>query len=153
MSNQKYYYEYNLASKKKGTTVRLGDDNVMRDFAYKTMTRDGCQLDTREYFYAFYLDAHNNLKGYQLVSIGGVSSVLVDPKIVYSAALMCLASSVVFVHNHPSGNPIPSTDDDMLTKRLVAGAKLLHMAVTDHVILTPDNNRFYSYRANAKLID
>lgn len=151
MSNQKYYYEYNLVCKKKGTTLRISDNEVMRGFAYKTMTQEGCQLDTREYFYAFYLDANCNLKGYQLVSVGGVNTVLVDPRIVYSAALRCLAYSVVFVHNHPSGNTKPSTDDDVLTKRLVAAAKLLDMPVIDHIIISPENDNCYSYKAYSKL--
>lgn len=151
MSNQVWYYEYKLVCKKKGTTLRLNDDKVMRDFAYKTMTQEGCQLDSREYFYAFYLDASCNLKGYQLISVGGVNTTLVDPKIVYSAALMCLASAVVLVHNHPSGNTTSSMNDDALTKRLVAAAKLLDMSVVDHIIISPENDTWYSYRAYSKL--
>lgn len=101
-------------------------------------------IDVTESFYAVFLNTDNRVKGFIKVSDGGVNGVIVDPKVVFSAALKCLASTVVFSHNHPSGNPRPSEEDKVLTNKLVAGAKLLDITVMDHVIVT--KRSFYSFR-------
>lgn len=150
MSNQKFYYEYKLVCKNKGVTPTLKDPEDAQKFIREIMEKDGCQLDVREYMYAIYLDSSNHVKGYQLIGVGGVDHVICDPKIVFSAALLCLASSVLVTHNHPSGNPKPSSNDDMLTKKLVAAGKLLNINVTDHIVVG-ETNCYYSYLANGRM--
>ena len=69
------------------------------------------------------------------VSIGGQSGTVVDPKVVFSKALMVRAAALVLVHNHPSGNPRPSEADKRLTTSLVEVGKALDLPVLDHVII------------------
>lgn len=102
-------------------------------------------FDVTESFYAVFLNADNRVKGFIKVSEGGVNGVIVDPKIVFSAALKCLATSIVLTHNHPSGNPRPSECDKALTKQLVSGAKLLNITIMDHIIVA-NGGRYYSFR-------
>lgn len=110
---------------------------------------DKAEVGVTESFYAVFLDKHNGIKGYIKVSGGGVNSILVDPKVIFCAALKCLASGIIVSHNHPTGNTTPSEQDRILTKRLTEGAKLLDIALIDHIIFTPC--RYYSFRDHGEL--
>jgi len=57
---------------------------------------------------------------------------------------------VIFVHNHPSGSPNPSNEDDDITKRLSMAAEIMGINLLDHIIITPHDN-FYSYRQDGKI--
>lgn len=94
-------------------------------------------LDLRESFYALYLDRSNKLLGYLLISIGGVTGTVVDPKVIFQTALKANACSVILAHNHPSGNPEPSRNDLLLTGKLKEAGELLEIQVLDHLILLP----------------
>ena len=83
------------------------------------------------------------------ISHGGVSETTVDPKIVLKAALGCLASSVVLIHNHPSGNPYPSSCDDKITQKIKLGCQNLDIQLTDHLIFSESS--YYSYADEGKL--
>ena len=73
------------------------------------------------------------------MSIGGVSSTVVDVKIVVKNALEKLASSLILVHNHPSGNANPGENDRIQTKLLKEAASLFDIALLDHLIIAGDN--------------
>lgn len=105
---------------------------------------DPLEIDVVESFYVLFLSAGNTVKGYIKVSSGGVDKVIVDPKVIFCAALKCLASRIVVTHNHPSGNPRPSEDDRKLTKRLSEAAKMLDMVLVDHIVV--GLGRYYSFR-------
>ena len=94
-----------------------------------------------EEFWVLMLSRNNRVIYEERLSKGGVSSTVVDPKLVFKSAIDKLASAIILVHNHPSGNCRPSTDDDRLTQRLKEGGKLLDISVIDHIIIT-ENNRF-----------
>jgi DNA repair protein RadC len=83
------------------------------------------------------------------ISHGGVSETTVDPKIVLKHALGKLASSVVLCHNHPSGNPYPSSCDDKITQKLKLACQNLDMQLTDHLVFS--ENSYYSYADEGKL--
>jgi len=92
-------------------------------------------LENKECFYVLLLNRSNKVLGYLLVSIGGVAGTVVDPKIVFQAALKANASSVILAHNHHSGNEKPSEADLQLTKKLKEAGQLLEISVLDHLIL------------------
>jgi DNA repair protein RadC len=75
------------------------------------------------------------------ISSGGVSQVVVDPRIIMKQAISQLASSLILIHNHPSGNLKPSRQDIDLTNKLKEGAALFNIRLLDHLIIT-DNNYF-----------
>jgi DNA (cytosine-5)-methyltransferase 1 len=101
------------------------------------------EIDLRETFIALFLNRRNRVTGYLTVSIGGISGTVVDPKVIFSAALKTLASAIILVHNHPSGNLKPSDADTRLTKQLKEAGKLLEISVLDHVIMTSEG--YYSF--------
>jgi DNA repair protein RadC len=75
---------------------------------------------------------------------GGLSSTIVDCKLIFATALKSLASSIIISHNHPSGNLTPSTEDNRITQKIKEGCQLLDLSLLDHVILTPDD-KYFSY--------
>ncbi len=77
----------------------------------------------------------------QPISQGGISGTVADPKMIFNYALNQLASGIILVHNHPSGNTKPSEADKRLTRQLAEAGKFLEIAVLDHIIFT-DNNYF-----------
>lgn len=83
------------------------------------------------------------------ISQGGTSETSADIRLILKAAIEKLAAGIVLCHNHPSGNILPSEQDDALTSRLCSAAKLIGMRLTDHIILT--DGSFYSYADEKKL--
>ena len=101
------------------------------------------RIELVEEFYILLLDRNNHCLGLSRVSQGGISSCLIDPKIVFATSLKSRASGIVLAHNHPSGNLQPSKADIDLTHKLKAGGKLLEIGVMDHLIVTP--HRYLSF--------
>jgi DNA repair protein RadC len=95
-------------------------------------------IDLRESFYALYLDRGNKVLGYLLISIGGISGTVIDPKTVYQTALKANASGVIIAHYHPSGNPLPSDADKLITRKLKDAGQVLDINLLDHLILLPE---------------
>jgi len=93
----------------------------------------------KEYFLVLCLDTRGKLIKTSEVSVGSLDSSIVHPREVFKEALTASAASVIFVHNHPSGEPEPSEDDIKLTRRLADAGNILGIDVLDHVI-TGDNN-------------
>jgi len=77
------------------------------------------------------------------VSEGGISQVLVDIRVVFKEAFENLATSIIVLHNHPSGKLQPSQEDQNLTKKIVQAGQLLQIRVLDHLIFT--NHGYYSF--------
>ena len=85
------------------------------------------------------LNRGNRVLGILDVSTGGFAGTIADPKVIFSTALKCCASSLVLAHNHPSGNLKPSQADINLTRKLKDGGALLDISVLDHLIVTSDS--------------
>jgi DNA repair protein RadC len=94
--------------------------------------------ETREHFLAIALDAKNHPLAELTVAIGGIAACSVAPADVFRPVLRAAAVSVLFVHNHPSGDPAPSEADVAITQRLWRAGDLLGVQVLDHVILGRD---------------
>lgn len=77
--------------------------------------------------------------GYAKISQGGICGTIVDVRIVAKYAVETLASSVILVHNHPSGNVTPSNDDKELVKRLHQALMVLNVKFYDSIIITEDS--------------
>jgi DNA repair protein RadC len=94
-----------------------------------------------EEFWLILLNRANKVVKKQNISQGGISGTVADPKLIFNHALNQLASGIILVHNHPSGNTKPSEADKRLTRQLADAGKLLEIAVLDHIIFT-DNDYF-----------
>ena len=103
----------------------------------------------QEHFLVMYLNQSNHVLKVKCISNGGTTNVIADPKIIFKNALSLNATCIVLGHNHPSGNPRPSEDDRLLTKKFVAAGKLLDINVIDHIII--GNERYYSFRDHGEM--
>ncbi len=88
-----------------------------------------------EEFHVLLLKRSNEVLAELKISIGGLTGTVADPKIIFSRALALGAAAMILIHNHPSGNPKPSTSDINLTNNLVKAGKFLDLPVLDHVII------------------
>ncbi len=98
----------------------------------------------KEYFLAIMLDTKSRLIKLADISIGSLDSSLVHPREAFREVISSCAASVIFVHNHPSGDATPSDDDIKLTRRLAQAGKIIGIEVLDHVIIGGD--RFLSLK-------
>src|SRR5688572_2517492 len=89
----------------------------------------------KEQFWAVLLDGKNRVLREERVSEGSLTASLVHPREVFAPAIRESAGAVVFVHNHPSGDPTPSVEDVEITRRLCAVADLVGIRVLDHVVV------------------
>ncbi len=92
-----------------------------------------------EEFWILTLSRANKIINKYKISKGGLSSTVIDNKIIFNYALSDLANSIILCHNHPSGNILPSENDKTITKKIIEAAKLLDIKVLDHLIITQTN--------------
>ena len=89
----------------------------------------------KEHFLVIMLDTRSRLIKVAEVSVGSLDSSIVHPREVFREAISASAASVIFAHNHPSGDTTPSEDDIKLTRRLGQAGELMGIDVLDHVII------------------
>ncbi|HYB99694.1 MAG TPA: DNA repair protein RadC [Candidatus Limnocylindrales bacterium] len=99
--------------------------------------------DKRESFYCVLLDGKNRLMGKVRISQGSLGASLVHPREAFRPAVREAAAAVLFVHNHPSGDPTPSVEDRRITDRLRRVGELMGISVLDHVIV--GRGKYYSF--------
>lgn len=104
-----------------------------RDVAELVLPR--LRFETKELFVAIYLSTKNHVLATPTLAVGTLSASLVDPRALFREAINHNAASVVLAHNHPSGDPSPSEEDVLLTRKLAAAGKLLDISVVDHLII------------------
>ena len=73
--------------------------------------------------------------GHNIVSMGGLDQVVVHPREVFRPALIAAAHSIIIMHNHPSGDPIPSDADIRVTRELIRAGRTLRVEILDHIIM------------------
>ncbi len=110
--------------------------------AYDLIYRDVMDLRHEE-FWVLLLNRANRMIKKKRVSEGGVSGTVADPKIIFKLALDELASGLIVVHNHPSGNLVASQSDIDLTKKLKEAGKFLEVQLLDHLIIA--GQKYYSF--------
>jgi DNA repair protein RadC len=89
--------------------------------------------------------------GFQLISQGGISGTVADPRVILKAALLVGATGLILVHNHPSGNLKPSHADSEITIKIREGCRFFDIQLLDHLILSgtdTDGTEFYSFAQN-----
>jgi DNA repair protein RadC len=91
--------------------------------------------EKREHFMALLLDARNGVLRTRTISVGDLASSIVHPREVFAEAIRHSAASIIIAHNHPSGDPTPSTEDIAVTTRLAEAGELLGIEVLDHIVL------------------
>ena len=116
---------------------------------YATYLRNELKDYRYEVFGVLYLNNSLKIKDFKIVSQGGMTSTIVDPKIVLKHALEENATKIILCHNHPSGNLTPSQADIDVTKKIKEGAALLDIKVIDHIIVSDEGH--YSFADEGEL--
>lgn len=98
----------------------------------------------KEYFKSVLVNSKGGILSIDDISVGELSSTPVHPREVYHMAVRKSAAAVIFVHNHPSGDPSPSREDEVTTRRLIQGGELLGIRVLDHIVI--GDGRYASMR-------
>jgi len=96
-----------------------------------------------EIFKVIFLNAKNEIIDTETLHEGTLNQSIVYPRKIMEKALKYNASSLIFVHNHPSGNARPSVQDREMTRNLVFAARMMDMDVYDHIII--GYNDYYSF--------
>lgn len=97
-----------------------------------------------EQFTVAFLNRANRILGISIMSKGGITGTIADPRLILATALKAAATGIILSHNHPSGNIQPSEIDIELTKKVDAASKFLDIKVVDHIIISP-NGTFFSF--------
>lgn len=121
--------------------IKIYSSNSIYEY-YQDKLKDKLQ----EYFYCVYLDTKNHIIKDKLLFIGTINESLIHPREIFKEAYLLSASSIICVHNHPSGNVNPSNNDIIMTKQLIEVGKILGIKVLDHIIIGKDN--YYSFNDN-----
>lgn len=140
-----------LASIELGKRINNKINNINQIKIYSSESifnyyKDKLSDKLQEHFYCVYLDTKNHIIKDKLLFIGTINQSLVHPREVFKEAYLLSATSIICIHNHPSGNVNPSNNDIIITKQLKEVGTLLGINVLDHIIIGRDN--YYSFNDN-----
>jgi len=107
------------------------------------------QHKKHEVFMVLYMNSANKINHSEIISQGGITGTVADPKMILKRALEHDATRIILCHNHPSGNLTPSRADKDLTHKIAEAAKYLDIMVADHIIVSEDG--YYSFADNGIL--
>lgn len=122
-------------SKRIATTDGIVHHIIKSAYDVSNLMMEEMRYLKKEVFKAILLDTKNQIIKVVNVSVGSLNSSIVHPREVYSEAIKCGCNSIIFVHNHPSGDPTPSTEDIQTTQRLENAGNILGIKVLDHVVV------------------
>ncbi len=122
--------------------IKIYSSNSIYEY-YQDKLKDKLQ----EFFYCVYLDTKNHIIKDKLLFIGTINESLIHPREIFKEAYLLSASSIICIHNHPSGNVTPSNNDIVMTKQLIEVGKILGIKVLDHIII--GKNNYYSFNDNS----
>ncbi|RVU00210.1 JAB domain-containing protein [Mucilaginibacter limnophilus] len=131
-----------IGRRRADTDIKVLDEITASRDAYNIMRRHLADLNHEE-FWIILINRANKVITKELVSKGGLSGTVADPKIIFHMALQHQASAIILIHNHPSGNLKPSQLDIELTKKIANAGRMLDINVLDHLIIT--DSGFYSF--------
>lgn len=144
------FYDLRLVKEKSGrydVDRKISGPKACLDYATEVL-----ELDTyaEECFVIITLNNKNFCTGVFKVSKGSINSAIVHPREVYKRALLNNAVSIIAFHNHPSGNPEPSSEDTAITKRLIDAGELIGIRFLDHIIVGSEGD-YYSFKENGEI--
>ena len=107
-----------------------------------------CEMD-REVLCVINLKSDGTPINCNIVSIGAVNQTLAEPRELFKASILSNAAQMLMMHNHPSGDPTPSREDMLITKRILDAGALIGIELLDHIII--GNNCYVSFREEGML--
>ena len=136
-----------LTRGKRVASLKITGAESAVDVLKKFITRS--KVETQEFAVAIFLNNNANVLGVYQFGMGGITSTVMDLRLLFAAALKLGATAVILCHNHPSGQLKPSNADLDTTKQIVKVANFHNMNVLDHIIITKDG--YYSFADNGIL--
>jgi len=121
-----------------GKKIQLKSSKEVYDYLFQSM-----QKDKKEVFKVMFLDGRNKLIDVENLFEGSLTSSVVYPREIMKKAIKYDAANLIFVHNHPSGDPDPSPSDKDITKELLFAGNLMQIKVLDHIII--GDNKYFSF--------
>lgn len=121
-----------------GKEIKLKSSKEVYDYLFQSM-----QKNKKEIFKVLFLNAKNRIINTEDLFEGTLNSSIVYPREIMKKAINYNAVNLIFVHNHPSGNPEPSQSDKDITKNLVNAGKVMQIKILDHIII--GDNRYFSF--------
>ena len=131
-----------LGRRRKNTESKENQKINSSKQAYELMKAHLLDLDHEE-FWVIFLNRANKVIKKESFGSGGIAGTVADPRLIFKRALEELATSIILVHNHPSGQLEPSRQDIQLTSKIKESGKLLDISVVDHIIFT--DNGYFSF--------
>lgn len=130
-----------------GDSVRLDRPEKVAEYLRSAFEENPLQ----EAFYCIYLDRKNHPLARHMITLGTATSTLAAPREVFRGAILAGATALIVAHNHPSGDPAPSSGDVQVTRALREAAKIIDIDLLDHVVVgdvkaDPQGTGFYSFR-------
>lgn len=139
--------EYKInATKQEFTIAKIKTAEDVYKYAKQFYSDD---INIFESCFIMLLNQANNVMGFAKISQGGLSSTIVDVRLIAKYAIEVLATSVIIVHNHPSGDIKPSYHDDKLTEMSKQGLQFLDIKLLDHLVISED--KYYSYADDGRI--
>jgi len=126
--------------------VKISGSATFADVCRELYDED--EIGYRESFFVVALNRANQIVGYMKVSEGGTCGTVADPKMIFAFLININAAGCILTHNHPTGNLNPSQADIVLTKKLAKGCEVFEIQLLDHVIISPENGKYYSLADN-----
>ena len=136
--------EISLSYKKRNVSfmpTKINDSSKVYKF-FMDNFYDHSVMAIKEYFYILLLNRRNNITSISKVSEGGINGTVVDVRLIVTSALLQLSSGVIAIHNHPTGNTLPSESDKAITKKIKDALNLVDVKLLDHLIISED--KYYS---------
>ena len=107
------------------------------------------QFESKEIFMVLLLNQANKIIHEQILSEGGITGTVADPRVLFKLALSYEATGFIICHNHPSGQLQPSRMDDSLTEKIKKAATLLDIKLIDHIIVSTEGYYSYAEQSNS----
>ena len=140
-----YQYKITLLKSKiseEDVKFRCSQDIAENSFIHHPFTD---QDNDKEKLYVIILNIKNKVIGYSLVLMGSLTASIVHPLEVLKPAILASATSIIIIHNYPSGDPDPSNDDIEITNRISRASSIMGINLLDHIILGFEADEFKGY--------
>lgn len=121
-------------SSNRGKKIKVDSPLVLVDLLMEKM-----RYLKKEHFKIAILDTKNQIISIERISVGNLNASIVHPREVFNIAIRRSANAIILIHNHPSGDPAPSTEDINITNRLIEAGSIIGIKVLDHIIIGDDN--------------
>lgn len=138
--------------KEKGTLYGNGTQKLNTPESVSKMMTDIFDLSHQpeEHLYLLCMTNKSRLLGIFEVSHGASNMTVCNPKEIMQRALLCNAAIIILVHNHPSGEPEPSREDQIATRRIYEAAQLMGIPLADHLVI--GENGYYSFAESTDIL-